>query len=135
MKKIINIGISAVVLGLILASCNNDDNYQTLESVNKVKIDSVKIINDTMDVFTVQSIKTYSAYQSNCEGFYGYDYIHDDNVTRTITAYKFTTDGACEPSTKTIASQINFSPQQPGTYTLKFWNGGSTWITKTIVVE
>ncbi|MCE3074278.1 hypothetical protein [Chryseobacterium gwangjuense] len=135
MKKFINIGVSMVVLGLILTSCNDDDDYQTIESVDKIKIDSVKIINDTMDVFTIQSIKTYSAYQSNCEGFYGYDYIHDDNVTRTVTAYKFTTDGACEPSKKTIASQINFSPQQTGTYTLKFWNGGNTWITKTIVVE
>lgn len=135
MKKFINIGVSMVVLGLILTSCNDDDDYQTIESVDKIKIDSVKIINDTMDVFTIQSIKTYSTYQSNCEGFYGYDYIHDDNVTRTVTAYKFTTDGACEPSKKTIASQINFSPQQTGTYTLRFWNGGNTWITKTIVVE
>lgn len=135
MKKIINIGISVVVLGLILTSCNNDDNYQTVEAVEKVKIDSVKIINDTMDVFTVQSIKTYSVYQSNCEGFYGYDYIHDDNVTRSVTAYKFRTDGGCEPSTKTFSNQIKFSPQQIGTYTFKFWNGGNTWITKTIVVE
>lgn len=135
MKKFINIGVSMVVLGLILTSCNDDDDYQTIESVDKIKIDSVKIINDTMDVFTIQSIKTYSAYQSNCEGFYGYDYIHDDNVTRTVTAYKFATDGACQPAKKTIASQINFSPQQTGTYTLRFWNGGNTWITKTIVVE
>ncbi|MCA6066170.1 hypothetical protein JI747_003200 [Chryseobacterium sp. RG1] len=135
MKKLINIGISVVVLGLILTSCNDDDNYQTVEAVEKVKIDSVKIINDTMDVFTVQSIKTYSVYQSNCEGFYGYDYIHDDNVTRSVTAYKFRTDGGCEPSTKTFANQIKFSPQQTGTYTFKFWNGGNTWITKTIVVE
>jgi hypothetical protein len=135
MKKFVNIGISVVVLGLILTSCNDDNDYQTIESVDKIKIDSVKIINDTMDVFTVQSIKTYSAYQSNCEGFYGYDYIHDDNVTRSVTAYKFKTDGACQPASKTIASQINFSPQQTGTYTFKFWSGANTWITKTIVVE
>ncbi|PJJ66750.1 hypothetical protein [Chryseobacterium geocarposphaerae] len=135
MKNFINIGVSVVMLGLILTSCNDDNDYQTVEAVEKVKIDSVKIINDTMDVFTVQSIKTYSVYQSNCEGFYGYDYIHDDNVTRSVTAYKYRTDGACQPSTKTFASQINFSPQQIGTYTFKFWNGGNTWITKTIVVE
>lgn len=135
MKNFINFGISAVMLGLILTSCNDDDDYQTIESVERVKIDSVKIVNDTMDVFTVQSIKTYSVYQSNCEGFYGYDYIHDDNVTRSVTAYKFKTDGACQPSTKTFANQINFSPQQTGTYTFKFWNGGNMWITKTIVVE
>ncbi len=135
MKKLINICVSVVMLGLILTSCNDDNDYQTIEGVEKVKIDSVKIINDTMSVFTVQSIKTYSAYQSNCEGFYGYDYVHDDNVTRSVTAYKFTTDGACQPSTKTLANQINFSPQQTGTYTFKFWNGGNTWITKTIVVE
>lgn len=135
MKKFLNIGVSVVMLGLILTSCNDDNDYQTVEGVEKVKIDSVKIINDTMDVFTIQSIKTYSAYQSNCEGFYGYDYIHDDNVTRSVTAYKFKTNGACQPSTKTLASQINFNPQQKGTYTFKFWNGGNTWITKKIVVE
>ncbi len=135
MKNFINIGVSVVMLGLILTSCNDDNDYQTVEAIEKVKIDSVKIINDTMDVFTVQSIKTYSVYQSNCEGFYGYDYIHDDNVTRSVTAYKYRTDGACQPSSKTFASQINFSPQQTGTYTFKFWNGGNTWITKKIVVE
>jgi hypothetical protein len=43
-----------------LTSCNDDNDYQTVEGVEKVKIDSVKIINDTMDVFTIQSIKTYS---------------------------------------------------------------------------
>ena len=135
MKKSFHIGFSAMVLGLFLTSCNNDDNYNTVESVDRIKIDSVKIINDTMDVFTVQSIKTYSAYLSHCEGFYGYDYIHSDNLTRNVTAYKYITDGPCTQSTYTAANQINFSPQQKGTYTFKFWNGNNSWITKTIVVE
>ncbi|MFP3590553.1 hypothetical protein [Chryseobacterium sp. SIMBA_038] len=135
MKKLLNIGFSAIVLGLFFTSCNDDDDYQTIESVDKIKIDSVKILNDTMDVFTVQSIKTYSIYSSQCEGFYGYDYIHNSNLTRTITAYKYISNGPCVQGNHVGASQINFSPQQIGTYTFKFWNGGSNWITKTIVVE
>ncbi|WP_294233316.1 hypothetical protein [uncultured Chryseobacterium sp.] len=135
MKKSFSIGFSAMVLGLFLTSCNNDDNYNTVESVDRIKIDSVRIINDTMDVFTVQSIKTYSTYPSHCQGFYGYDYIHGDNLTRNVTAYKYITDGPCTQSSYPAASQINFSPQQKGTYTFKFWNGDNSWITKTIVVE
>jgi hypothetical protein len=135
MKKFLNIGFSAVILGLFLTSCNDDDDYQTIESIDKIKIDSVKIANDTMDVFTVQSIRTYSIYPSHCEGFYGYDYIHNDNLTRSVTAYKYITNGPCVQNSFTGTNQINFSPQQTGTYTFKFWNGGSNWITKTIVVE
>jgi hypothetical protein len=135
MKKFLNIGFSAVVLGLFLNSCNDDDDYQTIESIDKIKIDSVKIATDTMDVFSVQSIRTYSTYPSHCEGFYGYDYIHNDNLTRTVTAYKYITNGPCVQNSFTGTNQINFSPQQAGTYTFKFWNGGSNWITKTIVAE
>lgn len=135
MKKTFYIAFYALVSGVFFTSCNDDDGYQTIESVDKIKIDSVKIINDTMDVFTVQSIKTYSTYPSHCEGFYGYDYIHNDNLTRNVTAYKYITDGPCNKTAYTAAGQINFSPQQKGTYTFKFWNGGNSWITKTIVVE
>jgi hypothetical protein len=135
MRKFFHIGFSVLVLGLLFTSCNDDDNYETIESIDKIKIDSVKIINDTMDVFTVQSIKTYSTYSSHCEGFYGYDYVHTDNATRSVTAYKYVTNGPCTQASYTAPSQINFSPQQIGTYTFKFWNGGTSWITKTIVVE
>jgi len=135
MKKFLNIGFSALLLGLFFTSCKDDDDYQTIESIDKIKIDSVKIVNDTMDVFTIQSIRTYSTYPSHCEGFYGYDYIHNDNLTRTITAYKYISTGPCTQGVYTGTNQINFSPQQTGTYTLKFWNGGTNWITKTIVVK
>lgn len=135
MKNFFSAGFSALVLGCTVMSCNDDDDYQTIESTDRVKIDSVKIVNDTMDVFAVQSIKTYSAYSSKCEGFYGYDYGHTDHLTRTVTAYKYRTDGACTGKAYTVGSRINFSPQQKGNYTFRFWNGGNSWITKTIVVQ
>lgn len=134
MKKLLNIGFSVLFLGLVSVSCEDDD-YQTIQSIEKIRIDSVKIMKDTMDVFTIQSIKTYSTYPSQCEGFYGYDYIHDNSLERSVTAYKYTSEGPCTQTTHVGASQINFSPRQTGTYTFKFWNGGSSWITKTIVVE
>ncbi len=135
MKKFFHIGFSAFFLGLFFTSCHDDEDYQTIESVEKIKIDSVKVANDTMDVFTVQSIRTYSTYPSNCQGFYGYDYIYNNNLTRTVTAYKYISNGPCIQGNYTGTNQINFSPQQKGTYTFKFWNGGNNWITKNIVVE
>ncbi|WP_419867885.1 hypothetical protein [Chryseobacterium sp. CT-SW4] len=135
MKKLLNIGFSTVLLGMLFISCNNDDDYQTIQAVDKVKIDSVMIANDTMNVFAVQSIRTYSTYSSSCEGFYGYDYVHNDSLSRTITAYKYRTNGPCTQGNYTGMNQINFRPQQTGTYTFTFWNGDNSWITRTIVVQ
>lgn len=135
MRNFLSLGFSVLVLGLSVLACNDDEDYQTIESADRIKIDSVKVVSDTMDVFAIQSIRTYSAYSSQCEGFYGYDYVHTDHLTRTVTAYKYRTDGACTGKAYTAASQINFSPQQKGKYTFRFWNGGNSWITKTIVVQ
>lgn len=135
MKNFFSLGFSVLVLGLSVLSCNDDEDYQTIESTDRIKIDSVKIVSDTMDVFAIQSVRTYSSYASQCEGFYGYDYVHTGNLTRSVTAYQYKTDGPCTQKPYTAASQINFSPQQKGTYTFRFWNGGNSWITKTIVVE
>ncbi|MDF2550883.1 MAG: hypothetical protein K0R77_158 [Chryseobacterium sp.] len=135
MKTLFNAALSVVFIGLSLVSCNDDDDYETIQYTDKVKIDSVKIVNDTMSVFGVQSIRTYSTYASQCQGFYGYDYIHTGNFTRDVTAYQYHTNGSCAQANHVSANQINFSPQQVGTYTFKFWNGNNTWITKTIVVE
>ncbi|MGD1317905.1 hypothetical protein [Chryseobacterium sp. 2R14A] len=135
MKSLLKISFASIICGLFFTSCKDDDDYQTIESVDKVKIDSVKIVNDTMDVFSVQSIRTYSTYSSGCKGFYGYDYVHLSDLERDITAYQFTTNGPCTQAIYTGANQINFRPQKVGTYTFKFWNGDNNWITKTIVVE
>jgi hypothetical protein len=135
MKKLLTIGFSAVFLGVFLTSCSDDDDYRTIESIDKIKIDSVRVPKDTMNVFSVQSIRTYSTYPSDCQGFYGYDYIYNSNVMRTVTAYKYLTNGSCTQANHVGANQINFSPQQKGTYTFKFWNGANNWITKTIVVK
>ncbi|MDR3025198.1 hypothetical protein [Chryseobacterium sp.] len=134
MKKLLNIGFSVLLFGGLLVSCNDDD-YHTIESIDKIKIDSVKIVNDTMDIFAIQSIKTYSTYPSHCDGFYGYDYVYNTNLERTVTSYKYITNGPCTQGSYVGANQINFSPQRKGTYTFKFWNGGNNWIAKTIVVE
>jgi len=135
MKTLFNAALSVIFVGLSLVSCKDDDDYETIQSADKVKIDSVKIINDTMSVFSVQSIRTYSTYASQCDGFYGYDYIHTGNFTRDVAAYQYHTNGSCAQENHVSANQINFSPQQVGAYTFKFWTGNNTWITKTIVVE
>lgn len=134
MKTFFNISVIIVFVGLSLISCKDDD-YETIESADKIKIDSVTIVNDTMAVFSVQSIRTYSTYASQCQGFYGYDYIHTANFSRDVTAYQYRTNGSCTQANHTSANQINFSPQQVGTYTFRFWNGDNSWITKTIIVE
>ncbi|KUJ52899.1 hypothetical protein [Chryseobacterium sp. JAH] len=134
MKSFLNISFAVIVTGISLVSCKDDD-YETIQSVEKVKIDSVAVVNDTMDVFSVQSIRTYSSYASGCQGFYGYDYIHNGDFGRDVTAYQFKTNGLCSQTIHKSANQFNFSPQKVGTYTFKFWKGDNNWITKTIVVE
>lgn len=136
MKSIVKLSLSLIfVAGVFTTSCKDEDDYETIEFAEKVKIDSVKIVNDTMSVFSVQSIRTYSTYASKCQGFYGYDYVHSGNFSRDITAYQYHTNGSCTQANYVSANQINFSPQQVGTYTFKFWNGDNNFITKTIVVE
>ena len=138
MKNIIKFSF-VLLMTVSILSCNDRDEENLIQSVDRVKIDSVKIAQDSMDVFTTQTIKTFSNYNSKCEGFYGYDYIYSDELTRTVSSFKFKTSVACGDEV-THASQINFRPQQTGKYTFKFWNGTNSageniWIEKMIVVE
>lgn len=135
MKTLFKAALSVIFVGFSLISCKEDDDYETIQYADKVKIDSVKIVNDTMAVFGVQSIRTYSTYASQCQGFYGYDYIQADNFTRNVTAYQYHTNGSCVQANHVSSNQINFSPQKVGTYTFEFWKGDNSYITKTIVVE
>lgn len=139
MKKIVLICFS-ILLIFSVASCN-DDRLEGNEvvDVNAVKIDSVKIANYTMDVMTIQSIQTYSNYNKNCEGFYGYDYLYSGSFERQVISYKFKTDANCEESV-TKVSQINFRPQKIGTYVFKFYkgkddSGKNLYIEENIVVK
>lgn len=138
MKNIIKFSLSLFMV-VMLMNCNDRNEEDLIQSVDRVKIDSVKVAQDSMDVFTTQTIKTFSNYSTKCEGFYGYDYVHSDELTRTVSAFKFKTAVACGEEV-VHASQINFRPQQTGNYTFKFWNGTNSageniWIEKTIKVK
>lgn len=135
MKSSIKIFSGVLFLLIVAASCDNKDDYEVMESADPVKIDSVKIINDTMSLGMSQQITTYSSYKKGCQGFYGYDYQHTGATEREVTAYAFNTNGNCENANYVAGSKINFMPNSAGTYSFKFWNGGSAWITKTIVVQ
>ncbi|WP_241773487.1 hypothetical protein [Chryseobacterium sp. Leaf394] len=89
MKNLLSIFILTVISSVTFTSCNDDDDYETIQLVEKVKIDSVSIVNDTMNVFDIQSIRTYQKFTQQCEGFYGYDYVHTADFDRNVTAYKF----------------------------------------------
>ena len=126
---------AAFTLGII--SCSNDDGDE-IKEINRVSIDSVLIKKDTMNVRDIQNIITYSKYQRNCEGFYGYNY-EKDNFNRVVSNHKFKTDGACG-ETISAGTFFNFQPVETGTYTFKFWKGKDAsdvdqFIEKTIVVE
>lgn len=135
MKSLLKISWALLFVSSVLISCTENDDYDTIEYADKVKIDSVKIINDTMSVYEIQNIKTFSTYTSKCEGFYGYDYVHAPNLTRNVTAYQFHTNSDCAQEKYVSSNQIKFSPQIAGTYNFRFWNGDNNWITKTIVVQ
>ena len=138
MKNILKL-VLPVIFFFSAVSCNDRLEGDEVQSVETLKIDSVKIVNYTMDVYTTQTIKTYSNYTINCEGFYGYDYLHTNQFDRQVVSYKFKTDGNCgEMVTK--ASWINFQPQQVGTYYFKFFAGKNsagenTYLEESIVVQ
>ncbi len=126
-----------VLLIAFLTSCNRNEGEE-ITSIDPVKIDSIKVPRDSVFVGSVLPIRTFSVYQSQCEGFYGYDYQHTDSFQRTVAAYKFRTNAQCEGNL-VRASQINFQPQQTGVYHFRFWNGKSgsgedLWIEKEIKV-
>lgn len=138
MKNILKImPAMAVVLGL--TACNDKfEDFDAIIGVEKVAVDSIKINDDTISLGSSLPIITYSKYLKNCEGFYDYQY-EKDTLKRYVTPYKFKTDGVCAEST-TAASQINFQPEQIGTYQFKFWQGTDAagqniWLDQTVVVE
>jgi len=135
MKTLLRIGFLSIFSGVVFTSCLDNDEYETVQSVEKVKIDSVAIVNDTMNVFDVQSIRTYQKFTQQCEGFYGYDYVYTSDFERNVTAYKFKTNANCGTGTFSAFNQINFAPKVAGTYQFKFSTGDNTFITKTIVVQ
>lgn len=134
MKTLLNLLCATAFTAAFLISCNSDD-YDTIQSYDRIKIDSVDIPNDTMAVNSIQTIRTYSTYASNCEGFYGYDYRYTGDFERDITSYAYRTDGNCGSAPYTAFSNINFRPVTPGNYSLRFWQGGNNWMIKNIVVE
>ena len=80
--------IFVALLIFSLASCNDRLEGDEILSTEPLKIDSVKIAQDTMDIYTTQTIKTYSQFSTQCEGFYGYDYQHVAPLERKVISYK-----------------------------------------------
>lgn len=137
MKTTIKVAV-VLIFALGLTSCNDDNNYDEIQDISRVPIDSVKFVNDTMQVYSTQSIITYSNYTTGCEGFYGHKYEKED-LTRLVSTYKFKTNGTCETSVAR-GTKINFQPEQKGIYTFKFWQGkdasdSDIWLEKKVVVE
>lgn len=138
MKKILFFCLP-IVLAFSSISCNDRFEGDEIVNTESLRIDSVKIAQDTMDVLTTQTIKTYSNYTSKCEGFYGYDYLHTSEFERKVISYKFKTSAVCGDLV-TKSSQINFNPQKTGTYLFKFYNGKDSagqniYLEKNIVVR
>lgn len=138
MKKILFFCLPTILFFSAI-SCNDRLEGDEILNTEAFKIDSVKIIQDTMDVATIQTIKTYGNYTSKCEGFFGYDYQYTGEFDREVISYKFKTDAECGEMV-TRSSQINFKPQKVGTYYFKFYNGKDAanqdiFIERQIVVQ
>lgn len=138
MKNIIFFFVLILGFGSLL-SCNDRMEGDEIQATAPLKIDSVKIAQSVMEVYSIQTIKTYSTYASQCEGFYGYDYRHTSPTERKVVAYKFKSTASCgEPVVR--ASAINFRPQETGTYKFRFWMGETAagepiWHEETIIVQ
>ncbi len=139
MKKFISISLFCGLSFMTFTSCLNDEDTP-IEAIEIVKIDSVRIASDTMDVYQTHVISTFSQLKDNCEGFSGYNYGSMSQFEKVVVAVKFKTNEACGTNETTVESQLNFQPQVPGTYIFKFKNdidssGGDNWIEKKIVVK
>lgn len=124
-----------LILFTSLVACSDDDNYNDplIESAYQVSIDSVKIPQSTMQVYTTQTIKTYSTLKDNCEGFFRYDY-QQAGFSRNIVSYAFKIYGAeCDTTTYKSDNGFNFRPEVEGIYTFNFLSKSSTGIDSLIV--
>ena len=70
MKNILKFRLLLMMLGTFM-NCKDRDDENLIQSIDRVKIDSVKIPQDTMAVFSIQTLKTFSNFTTKCEGFYG----------------------------------------------------------------
>lgn len=134
MKSILKFVFISVFSSVLMMSCNSEEDAEPIQ-ISKIKVDSISIVNDTMDVNSVQSIKTFSTYTNSCHYFYGYDYQSPTGLEREVTAYQYSINGNCNQATYVGERKFNFNPQVKGTYTFKFWKGDNDWITQNIVVE
>lgn len=103
MKNLLYI-ITAIISITFFQSCLDREKEKNLE-ISKIKIDNVKIPQSTMDLFTVQTIKTYSTYASGCDRFYDYDY-RTDNFNRIITSYFYKENNACTQATHVSTNHL-----------------------------
>lgn len=133
MNTILKSSAFALVTLLGLASCNREEASEYITEVAKLKVDSVVTLQDTITVNSTQTLRTYFTLQQSCEGLYNIDYQSESGLIRNITPYKYKTNVACGDSI-VGHSDISFTPKETGTYTLKFYSGENTWITKNIVV-
>lgn len=136
MKNFYKTGIAAMVI-LTILSCDNNSDYPAIVDAGPLKIDSIMIENDTMQINTIQKVTTYSDFAANCEFFDGYDY-RRSNFDRMVTSYKVKTDAACG-SLEPKANYFDFRPEMTGIYLFKFWQGTNAaaedvWLEKKIVV-
>ena len=128
----------APIITLAFVSCDSK-NDGDIQSISAKKIDSIKIVKDTMAISSIQDIKVFASYTKNCEGFYGRDYIPQDSV-RTVINYAYKTNEVCGSESYPAFDIIRFEPRKVGKYYFKFWNGKdaagqSLWIEKQIVVQ
>ncbi len=140
MKNSFKLIITLFAISIFTFSCLDDnDNENYVRNLKGIAIDSVKIPQDIMSVYTTQTIQTYTTYPTPCEGFYDYDYVIDGNY-RYVTTIAYQTEGNCSAQTYVGRNMFNFRPLNTGTFTFKFWNGTDSqgndlYITKQIVVE
>ncbi len=123
-----------LLLGLsALFSCNREETSEYITEVAQLKVDSILVPQDTIAINSIQTLRTYFTLQQSCEGLYNIDYQSESGLIRNITPYKYKTNITCGDATAGH-SDISFTSKEAGTYTLKFYSGENTWITKNIVV-
>ncbi|GHA72644.1 hypothetical protein [Pontibacter akesuensis] len=114
-------------------SCSNDNEevkprneYPAM--VSKVDVPETAVVGEPV------TATVYFVVNNSC-GQFGEFAVSMDQLVYTIKVYPVYVGEACAMYLPTREVSYRFTPEKPGTYTLKFWAGEDKFITKTIVVS
>lgn len=113
--------VGLFLIGIFAVSCLDDEPVMNVtyqyRPVDSIQIDSI------YPARQVTEIKTFFTTTNGCQQFFNYDYTAIGNERTVSIITSEIEDVSCTDVTKVQSFVLKFSPEFPGTYTFRFWNG------------